>query len=281
MPAWCLYLSEWVPAASGEASVYLPQIHLTMAKQKGLLKLTGSFGDLSFYHSKRGGYLVRQKGGPSKRQIKQGATFERTRENISEFGAASRAGKYLRGPLRPLLKDVSDGMLAPRMLALFQLIQTYDDTNLRGQRRTGPALAHPEARKLLQDFAFNEQAPLGRILHVPVTNDLSAETVSISGLVPQKMLSFPAPATHVRFQAVRLRVHFETGDWKVTTSDAVMTALSETVINVTLSAEDPGAVPGGWELTVLQVTFLQEVNGEMRVLLEGNGLGVVGIGNER
>ena len=62
-----------------------------MAKQKGIIKLTGKIGDLSFYKSKDG-YLAREKGGVDGERIKNDPAFARTRENGSEFGLAATAG---------------------------------------------------------------------------------------------------------------------------------------------------------------------------------------------
>jgi hypothetical protein len=58
-----------------------------MARQKGIIKLEGTIGDVSFYKSKDG-YLAREKGGVDGDRIKNDPAFQRTRENGSEFGRA-------------------------------------------------------------------------------------------------------------------------------------------------------------------------------------------------
>jgi len=66
-----------------------------MSKQMGLIKLKGNIGGISFYKS-GGEDLARVANGPSKERIANDATFQRTRENKTEFGGAATAAKALR-----------------------------------------------------------------------------------------------------------------------------------------------------------------------------------------
>ena len=81
-----------------------------MARQKGILKLEGTIGDLTFYRS-QGRYLAREKGGVDASRIQNDPAFERTRENGSEFGRAGSSGKLLRNSLRELLLKASDSRM--------------------------------------------------------------------------------------------------------------------------------------------------------------------------
>jgi len=72
-----------------------------MARQKGIIKLKGTVGDLTFYKS-IDGYLVREKGGVEASRIASDPAFVRTRENNAEFGNATQAGKLLRDTVRSL-----------------------------------------------------------------------------------------------------------------------------------------------------------------------------------
>ena len=51
-----------------------------MAQQKGIIKLDGTIGGITFYKSKDG-YLAREKGGVSADRIANDPNFQRTREN--------------------------------------------------------------------------------------------------------------------------------------------------------------------------------------------------------
>ena len=66
-----------------------------MARQKGLIKLKGTMGDITFYRT-ADGYMAREKGGISAERMRTDPAFQRTRENMAEFGRAGKAGKVLR-----------------------------------------------------------------------------------------------------------------------------------------------------------------------------------------
>ncbi|RZK42147.1 MAG: hypothetical protein EOO90_08705 [Pedobacter sp.] len=63
-----------------------------MAFQRGSVKLEGNVGELSFYKVDDN-YLAKQKRGPSKEKIASDPSFERMRENATEFGSARRFAK--------------------------------------------------------------------------------------------------------------------------------------------------------------------------------------------
>jgi hypothetical protein len=60
-----------------------------MARQKGIIKLKGTIGDITF-NKTQDGHLAREKGGVDASRIKNDPAFQRTRENGSEFGRAFR-----------------------------------------------------------------------------------------------------------------------------------------------------------------------------------------------
>ena len=62
-----------------------------MARQKGIIKLKGTIGDITFYKT-QDGHLAREKGGIDASRIASDPAFQRTRENGSEFGRAGKAG---------------------------------------------------------------------------------------------------------------------------------------------------------------------------------------------
>ena len=84
-----------------------------MARQKGIMKLEGTIGDVSFYKTSDG-YLAREKGGVDADRIKNDPAFARTRENITEFGKAGRAGRVLRTAFRLLLQNAADKKVTSR-----------------------------------------------------------------------------------------------------------------------------------------------------------------------
>ena len=85
-----------------------------MAQQKGIIKLDGTIGGITFYKS-QDGYLAREKGGVSADRIANDPNFQRTRENGAEFGAAGKAGKLLRTAFRNILQNSADNRMVGRL----------------------------------------------------------------------------------------------------------------------------------------------------------------------
>jgi hypothetical protein len=85
-----------------------------MAKQKGVIKLDGTIGDITFYKT-QDGYLTREKGSVSADRIANDPAFQRTRENGAEFGRAGKGGKILRNAIRNLLQNAADGRMVARL----------------------------------------------------------------------------------------------------------------------------------------------------------------------
>src|SRR5690606_17136741 len=86
-----------------------------MAQQDGIIKIQGTLGGITFYKT-RDGYLVREKGGISKKRMKSDPAFRRTRENGQEFGIAGRYGKFIRKSIRPLLLNSNDKRVVSRLV---------------------------------------------------------------------------------------------------------------------------------------------------------------------
>ncbi|TLX71659.1 hypothetical protein E9993_20045 [Labilibacter sediminis] len=134
-----------------------------MARQKGVIKLEGRIGDLSFYKSGND-YLARTKGGVDSERIKKDPAFARTRENGAEFGRAGKASKLLRAVFKAPISQSADKKVASRLTtALLKVVQA-DTTNHRGERTVpGGDLT------LLQGFEFNESTSLDKVIEAAYT----------------------------------------------------------------------------------------------------------------
>ncbi len=88
-----------------------------MARQKGIIKLKGKIGDISFYKT-QDGHLAREKGGVDASRIANDPAFIRTRENGAEFGSSASSGKLLRNALRTMLMTAADNRVASRLSKL-------------------------------------------------------------------------------------------------------------------------------------------------------------------
>lgn len=98
-----------------------------MARQKGIIKIEGTLGDVTFFKT-ADGHLVREKGGVDASRIKNDPAFQRTRENGSEFGRAGKAGGLLRQAVRPLLQLSKDRLVVSRLLTEMIKVIRADST---------------------------------------------------------------------------------------------------------------------------------------------------------
>lgn len=248
-----------------------------MARQRGIIKLTGKVGDLSFYKTKDG-FLAREKGGVDGTRIKNDPAFARTRENGQEFGMAARAGKILRDAFRPMMMRASDDRVVSRLTRVMSEIRKLDGTSARGERSVAVAIANQPAKDKLKDFNFNRRAILKAVLYRPFTVDTATGEIVITDLVPANHLAAPPVATHVAFTAAWGKIDFANEGYEVVLSNTVNLPIDGTSSTVTLT---PANTPSGTGIDtfLLVVEFFQEVNGNQYSLNDGlyNALSIVDV----
>ncbi|NUY82675.1 hypothetical protein HUK80_17365 [Flavobacterium sp. MAH-1] len=238
-----------------------------MAKQKGLIKLKGTLSDVTFYKS-QDGYIAREKGSLDGDRIRNDPAFQRTRENMSEFGRAGKAGKLLRNSLQALLINAADSRMVSRLTQSMMKVIQADATNERGLRNVIDGEA-----ELLAGFEFNIKGKLGTCLYAPYTGAINRVTgvitLDIPPFVPINMVAAPAGATHYKITSAGADVDFEAETFTVTTSetailpwDATLTAAISQSNAVTAASTKPLFLAVGME-------FFQQVNGQMYPLKNG------------
>ena len=251
-----------------------------MAKQKGILPVRGTIGNLNFYKSKDG-YLLREKGGIDAKRIASDPAFQRTRENGAEFGRAGKAGKLLRNAIRALSQNASDSKMVSRLTKqMLEIIKT-DTVNPRGQRKVTDG-----ETELLQDFEFNLNGSLSTTLYAPYTPAIDRVTgilsVEIPAFVPLNMIAAPVGATHFKINAAGAEIDFEGNQYVVATEssaelpwDNVLTEIISLSANVTAESTHP-------LFLALGIEFYQQVNELMYPLKNGafNALSLVSVSGQ-
>lgn len=246
-----------------------------MAKQKGILPIEGTIGNITFYKS-GDGYLIREKGGVSGKRIASDPSFQRTRENGQEFGRAGGGGKLLRTSFRSLLQQSADRRMVSRLTREFMKVIKTDSVNGRGQRTflDGNML-------LLEGFEFNEAAPLSATLYAPYTATVNRAAGELQVQVPDfsasTYLAAPSGATHFRFVSGGSAVDFTN---KTSVSGQLQSAYLPVNAPSTGVITHTHPVPAGTTLPlfiVAGVEFYQEVNGTYYMLRNGafNALALV------
>ena len=240
-----------------------------MARQKGIIKLDGTIGGITFYKTTEDGYLAREKGGVSADKIANDPNFQRTRENGEEFGRAGKAGKLLRNAIRAMLQNASDGRMVSRLTAEMVKVIQEDITNPRGQRNVIDGEA-----ELLQGFEFNISGKLGTTIYAPFTATIDRVagtlTANIPAFVPINMIAAPGGSTHFKIVSTGAEIDFENETFimdaqatAVLPWDTTATAVINLVNTVTANSTHP-------LFLALGIEFYQEVNGQMYPLKNGS-----------
>jgi hypothetical protein len=239
-----------------------------MAKQKGIIKLKGTIGDITFYKTKDG-YVAREKGGIDANRIANDPAFQRTRENGSEFGRAGKAGKTLRLALRTLLLNSSDSRMVSRLTQTMIKVIQADQTNDRGLRNVIDGEA-----ELLRGFDFNITGKLGTTLFAPFVGGIDRVTgeitVDLEPFLPANMIAAPSGTTHFKIISAGAEIDFEAETFVVSSSetavlpwDSAPTAVINHLNRVTPNSTKP-------LFLALGVEFYQGVNGKMYPLKNGS-----------
>ena len=249
-----------------------------MARQKGIIKLKGTIGGITFYKTSQDGHLAREKGGIEKSRIQSDPAFQRTRENGSEFGRAGKAGKILRSSFRALLLNSADGRMVSRLTqAMVKVIQA-DLISVRGLRNVIDGEA-----ELLFGFEFNIRGKLGTSLYAPYTAAIDrvtgAMTVDIPSFIPINMIAAPSGTTHYKIISAGAEIDFEAETFIEQHSETAILpwgALATIVI-----AQSNVVTPASTKplFLALGIEFYQEVNGQMYSLKNGayNPLSLVAV----
>ncbi len=248
-----------------------------MARQRSIIKLNGTIGDITFYKSKDG-YLAREKGGVSADRIKNDPAFQRTRENGAEFGRAGKAGKVLRNSIRQLLQNVNDSRMVSRLTKEMVKVIQMDATNPRGLRN----IIDGEA-ELLIGFDFNANGKLGNTLYAPWEKTLDRATgeasITFEPFAPVHMIAAPGGTTHFKLTAAAMEIDFEkenyvapTGETTIFPWDTTLTSAIDIPLQLTADSTHP-------LFLVLGIEFFQRVNGENYPLKNGtfNALKIIDV----
>ncbi|MDQ0064813.1 hypothetical protein [Chryseobacterium lathyri] len=130
-----------------------------MATYESLIKFKGSIGDLVFY-SLNGKNVVRKKSGFNKTAFKKNPSYEKVRQNSSEFGHCSKAGKTIRSCIENYIKECDEPLLYQRFAKLMTTIKDLDIVSEKGKRTVLNGLLTEKGLTLLKEFKFGNKENL-------------------------------------------------------------------------------------------------------------------------
>ena len=170
-----------------------------MARQKGVIKYVGTLGDIRHFKIKgQEGYFAGMVGGPTGDQVLTAPEFERTRENMNEFGACAKAGKSVRTGLSQIMKQMSDSQVTGRLTSIMKKINLEDQTEARGYRK----IEITTQRSYLKGFEFDKNTSFNGIFNAPFSLTHAVDRASgdfvVDAFNPANLVNAPSGATHFR-----------------------------------------------------------------------------------
>jgi hypothetical protein len=245
-----------------------------MARQKGIHKLKGTLGDVTYLQTKDGA-LAREKSSIAKSRILSDDAFKRTRENGSEFGRAGKAVKVFRDAFRVLVKQSADGRMTSRMVRDMVKVIKADATNARGERNVIDGEA-----TLLEGFEFNVNAKLGSTLYAPYTATIDRASgqllVTVPPFLPVNMISGPSGSTHFSIVSGAAEIDFEKGSFVnslQSSAELPWNANATAALNLQHALTANSTHP---LFLALGIVFYQEVN-NVRYALKNGAFNVVSL----
>jgi hypothetical protein len=248
-----------------------------MAKQKGIVPLQGTIGNISFYKGKNG-YYAREKGGVDGDRIASDPAYARTRENGEEFGRAGKASKLLRTSMRALLQKAGDSYVTARLTRGFLKVIKADATSARGKRNVIDGEA-----ELLTGFEFNASSPLQSVLYAPYTTTIDRVTgslgVSMAPFIPINMIAAPPGATHFVISCAGSEIDFEAQQFVngvASSGELILDGTQTAVLNLSVNISANSTRP---IFLALGIEFFQKVGGVSYSLNNGtyNALALVAV----
>ena len=246
-----------------------------MARQKGLIKLHGTMGDISFYRTKDG-YMASEKGGISPERMQNDPKFQRTRENMAEFGRAGKAGKLLRGSIQSLLRTAADNRMVSRLTKEMVKVIQMDATNPRGQRNVIDGEA-----ELLEGFEFNINGKLSTSISAPFIPTIDRTTgdmiLNINPFIPAENLVSPSGSTHYKIVTAAMDINFESGAYASETNETPLKPIDKLLTEAIQLSNNLNPDSTNPLFLVLGINFYQEVNGTFYEMKNGahNALQIV------
>jgi len=246
-----------------------------MGKLKGIVQFTGSFNGLSFYEL-NGKIVVRKTGGFDGEKIKKNANYARVRENSSKFAHCAKAGKYFRSAIASCLLPLRIPYVHNHIVSLFQGILKLDEIQNRGNRTVRNGMLTTEGKKALLDFEFDKTQKFSRYFPFKMGVDFTAGSFTVLDFCATTLIA-PKGANHLQLQLHVAKLDFEHFTTPITqTSSIALIDLNETITYDLVLSFTPTLQDSNIHIAVLEVCFLQEVNGSF-VPLKGGGLKIVGV----
>lgn len=244
-----------------------------MPRQRGVHKLIGTIGELTYYESPHG-FFVRKTGRNNPDKIKNSPKFKRTRNNAEEFGQVAKTAGQLRRLMGPTFHKCGVTFMTSRLMSLLHKTMKEDILHEEGERRVIHSLQHAAGQELLTGFEINAEKPLDSVYKGNIEIDTHTGIIRLS--FDERYLQSPLTATHVHFTSAWIRLEAEPGK-----GHSVITSLEPLLIHDlqdTLEIIPATALPGtGAAILMLHIQFYRKKGDKLESLQEHRCGQVVGV----
>lgn len=240
-----------------------------MAKQKGIIQLSGTLEGVSFYIRKGKPVARKAGGGFNAEAIKNKPSMIRVRENNNEFGHCSKVKKQLRLALLPFLQLHHDSGLHGRMMRMLQEVKNCDQISERGKRTISNGLQTEAGRKLFTGFSFTEPLNVRNTLNCELSYNPSDCTLAVNRFDISNV-KFPESATHLALKSGLMFFDFDNLKYTLNESELLLLNKSDTLTDFILTPKEQTHVTTQLFM-FCSVHFYQEINNEMYPL-KGDGM---------
>ncbi|SDZ92700.1 hypothetical protein [Bizionia paragorgiae] len=167
-----------------------------MAEQRGLLKISGTIGDLNFFIVNGKGYVRKAGGGFNGDAIRTQDQMKPVRDNASEFGHCSRTKSRFRRALLPFFGGIKGRQIHSRLMTLFTQLKDLDFVSERGKRQIKLGLQTAKGKRVLKQFEFIPQQRLMTDLYEHSVFDWNTQQLTVNDFNPS-LYNTPKAATHI------------------------------------------------------------------------------------
>ncbi len=245
-----------------------------MPRQKGIHKLTGTIGDLTYYESPHG-YLVRRTARHDPDKIKNAPNFQGTRNNAEEFGHVAKAAGQLRRLMGSVFQDSGDTSMTSRLMSVLHKVMKEDVLHPSGERRVFHSLQHPAGQRLLYGFELNATKPLSTVYK----GDYEADTRTGIIRIPfhKRYLKVPPTAKYVQFTSAWIRPDLEKkkGHVVITRMEPISLTHAQDSLEIIPDKSLPGKTAA---ILLLHIQFYRKNRDVLEALQENRCGQVVGVG---
>ncbi len=257
--------------------------------------MTGSLSGLVIYEQ-NGQFFVKGAGGADKKRILSDPNFERTRENMREFGAAAVLGKTFRQGFLPLTKAIRTGSISGKVTGMMKRINKAGDGERGG--RSFDMVRH---RNFIEGFELNQKKSFSSVFYPPYQlPEIDAErkqvTCEIPAFHPGIYMDSPGEATHFQlilhvfglsdyvFEKSRqayVFLHEKHNDLRQSVSSEILGVKENLTEKIELIVDlpvEPNLPETAALIVSLGLLFYQEINGNKYLIPGQNAMKVVCVG---